>query len=107
MKRERALGPEFLADLKDGMLSPLLGRVKRDRSVCLELRGDRINLYYRGGSLLQVARGRQSAYVATFDRNYFSSEVRTATLPARDLRAQVDVDAWVAAFPRLKEAMDS
>ena len=47
----RKLNDIFLNDLKEGgRLFPLTDAVKSDPSLCLELRGDYVNVYYRGGT---------------------------------------------------------
>lgn len=51
---KRSLKTEFMDDLKQGTLSPLLQWVQKDPSLDLQIRQDAINLYYRGGSLLKV-----------------------------------------------------
>ena len=52
----RALTPGLMQQLGEGaLLSPLLERVRRDRTLCLELRGGYLNVYYRGGNLLKVS----------------------------------------------------
>jgi len=52
----RRLSDQFMAGLKEGWLHPLLDRVKADRTLCLEIREDYVNIYYRGGNLLKVSR---------------------------------------------------
>lgn len=103
---KRGLSPEFLAALQSqtGMLSPLLRRIRADRTLCLEIREDYINVYYRGGSLLKVSRS-GSRYDAYFDTNYLSDR-RPPALPGSPLTDRVDVEAWMDAIPRLKDAMD-
>lgn len=101
----RGLGPEFLRDLDCGVLSPLLRRVKADRTLSLELRADYINVYYRGGSLLRVSRA-DGGYVAFFDGQYFGAGELPSELPPAQLRGPLDVAAWLEALPRLKHAMD-
>jgi len=46
----RAISPEFLHDLKDGVLASLTNLVRRDDTLLLALRGASINVYYRGGA---------------------------------------------------------
>ena len=91
----RRLEPEFLNALKKGDLLPLLKLVRDDSSLCLELRGDYINVYYRGGNLMKVDH-RSSGTHFDFDEDY-GAERPEATAGA---------DAWLAAVPRLKHAMD-
>jgi hypothetical protein len=101
----RGLSPEFLDALQSGLLSPLRERVKLDRSLCLELRADYLNVYYRGGSLMKVARV-NGGYTAVFDRQYFEGAEQAPALPAPQLREPADVAAWLAALPWLKQGMD-
>lgn len=48
------INPEFLNELLSGILSPLLQYIQSDDTLNLELRGDRVIIYYRGGALLTV-----------------------------------------------------
>lgn len=95
----RGLSDEFMAALQGGVLSALLARVRADGTLCLEIREDYLNVYYRGGSLLRVKRQR-TRYDFYFDQNYFA-EPSAIALPQAD-----DVAAWVALVPTLKDAMD-
>ncbi|MDE0387620.1 MAG: hypothetical protein OXI75_02870 [Rhodospirillales bacterium] len=102
----RALKPEFLADLKEGVLAPLTEMVKSDTSLCLELRGNYINIYYRGGSLMKVKSSRPAGtYSVSFDKNYFRYG-ESIRLPQRNIGSSRDVEAWLHASPRLKQGMD-
>ena len=91
----RQLEPEFLNALKKGDLLPLLKLVKDDSSLCLELRGDYINVYYRGGSLMEVNHG-ASGPRFHFDKNY----------GVKPPESTAGVKAWLDAVPHLKHAMD-
>lgn len=102
----RGLSDEFMHDLQQGLLAPLRKRVIADQSLCLEIRQDYVNIYYRGGNLLRVERG-NSGYVAFFDRKYAAAaEQPLLTLPSPSLREHSDVLAWLAAIPFVKLAMD-
>jgi len=46
----RGLSDKFMAALTGGVLTPLLDRVKADSTLCLEIREDYLNIYYRGGN---------------------------------------------------------
>ena len=54
----RSLRDSFFSALKDGCLAELTAMVKFDATLCLELRGDSINVYYRGGNLMRLGQGR-------------------------------------------------
>jgi hypothetical protein len=101
----RGLSPEFLADLQGGMLAPLRERVVRDRSLCLELRENYINVYYRGGNVMRVC-PTDEGYSAFFDRKYFGGAEAPMPMPPDRLRKPEDVGAWLSALPSLKQAMD-
>lgn len=68
----RALSEQFMYDLKnpDGMLHPILERVKNDQTLMLAIRQDKINIYYRGGSLLRIEQLKYS-YKTFFNPNYY------------------------------------
>ena len=101
---KRGLSPDFLAALQTGVLSPFLHRVHADRSLCLEIREDYINVYYRGGSLLKISRS-GSRYDAFFDENYLLAG-QSLALPRPSLLSSSDVTAWLDILARLKDAMD-
>lgn len=103
MSARRGLSPQFLNDLQTGLLSPLRIRVRADRSLCLELREDYVNIYYRGGNVMRVSRA-EGGYSAFFDTKYFQRAV--PSMPEPRLRDSSDVAAWLAALPTLKQAMD-
>jgi hypothetical protein len=101
----RGLSPEFLADLQTGLLAPLRERVIRDLTLCLELRDNYINIYYRGGSLMKVSSA-YSGYSAFFDEKYFAGVSLPFPMPAARLDQPEDVATWLSALPWLKQAMD-
>ena len=102
--KHRGLSLEFLAALKEGLLFPLRERVNADRTLCLELRCDSINVYYRGGSLVRVSRA-PGGYAAFFETKYFEGAGAPFALPDR-LREPADVATWLSAIPLLKQSMD-
>ena len=98
--RMRTLNDVFLKDLKEGKLFPLTDAIKSDSSLCLELRGDYVNVYYRGGNLIKVTQT-GNEYKFFFDENYFEAGERI-TLPDE----HEGVDAWLVVLPKLKHALD-
>ena len=97
----RKLDDGFLGALREGgNLHPLLAAVKSDPTLCLELRGDSINIYYRGGSLMKVEQHFNDDFIFTFDKKYFTDPNRN------DLPERTDVNAWIEVAPKLKRAMD-
>jgi hypothetical protein len=101
----RGLSPEFMDSLQSGLLAPLRERVKADSSLCLELRENYANVYYRGGNLMRVSQA-DGGYAAFFDANYFEGVAPPLPIPTGRLREPADVAAWMAALPWLKQGMD-
>jgi hypothetical protein len=102
----RGLCDRFFTDLQDGLLAPLRDRVLRDRTLCLELRENYFNIYYRGGNLMKVSLTGDE-YEAFFDTRYFNGVEQPSTAQPLLLRTHQDVAVWLAALPTLKEAMDT
>ncbi len=52
----RKLSEQFMKDLvdSDGVLQPILTRVKKDSTLMLAIRENYINIYYRGGNILKI-----------------------------------------------------
>ena len=103
----RGLSQGFIEDLDTGLLAPVRDRVLVDRSLCLEIRGDYINIYYRGGNLLKLSSA-PAGYIAFFDPEYAKGDggALAETLPAVDVKNGADVEAWLAMIPTFKQAMD-
>lgn len=112
MSLKRGLSADFLSDLQTGRLSAIAERVRADRTLCVGIRADCINVYYRGGNLLRVhippsCRGRSGVaprYEAWFDENYFTKSA-APTLPKVLTNAE-ELQLWLDAIPTLKDAMD-
>ena len=119
---DRGLGNNFIADLKNGLLKPLLLLVKADNTLMLAIRDNYINIYYRGGNLLKLTCKGDGQYKAEFNWQYAENwplEVNSF-LFAKDeitilkerlskngiLETAEQVKLWLAAFPRLKQIMD-
>lgn len=103
----RQLSDEFRDDLKnaEGVLHPILGRVKQDQTLMLAIRDNYINIYYRGGNILKVEEQGEGSYRSLFDDQYNKSGKSIPSLPGA-IKSQDDAKTWVAAIPHLKELMD-
>ncbi|RPJ54676.1 MAG: hypothetical protein EHM23_28400 [Acidobacteria bacterium] len=103
----RQLSPRFLSDLKnpDGVLWPVLDRVKHDHTLMLAIREDYINVYYRGGNLLRIKERRSGGYTAFFDKKYNEGRVSLPDCPTT-ISSQSEARKRVQSFPQYKEAMD-
>ena len=103
----RSLGNDFLSSLLGGCLAELTEMVRSDTTLDLELRGDSVNVYYRGGSLLRVRQstGSSDEYSIEFDTNYFANG-KEFDLPRCAVRRQEELGPWLAICPKLKRAID-
>ena len=92
-----SLNEKLFTKLKDGSLSKLLEYVLKDDTLCLELRGDAVNIYYRGGSLFKI----DKMFNLTFDTKYqnFNNE-------DKKLNPNPSVEEAVNNIPFYKKAMD-
>lgn len=93
----RAISGEMMEALKVGRLHPLLAAVQQDDTLCLELRGTFINIYYRGGSLFRVTE-KGAEYEIWFDTGYCVYD--------RSLPGSLPVEEAAALIPRYKREMD-
>jgi hypothetical protein len=99
----RGLSADFLKALKGGLLSPLLNRVKDDNTLLLSIRGNYINIYYRGGNLLRVKQNEKTGrYEASFEKRYLSDNL---DIPTNNLDSDTLAE-WLKLFPVLKDQMD-
>lgn len=88
--------------LEGGVLNPLLVAVQNDDTLDLELRGNTVNIYYRGGSLFRITEKYSkdsSSYEIFFDINYCKHG-------AKPLKAKPTCDDAVEELPHYKQAMD-
>jgi len=103
----RGISGTFISTLKSGFLQTVLNLVKLDSTLCLEIRENYINIYYRGGKILNIKESGDS-YSAWFDRNYILDE--NTTMVPKDLPDKLagsdDVEKWIDAMPFLKHEMD-
>ena len=105
-EKKRRLSSPFMNDLKEGGLLNLpLERVKKDPTLCLEIRQDYINIYYRGGNIIRIEE--KEDYIPWFDINYYICDEAELfkTLPKK-ICGKDDIAAWIAAIPNLKQTMD-
>lgn len=110
MKTTRGLSDEFMNDLIEGHLKPVLDLVKRDHTLCLQIRNERINIYYRGGNILELKK-ESNSYQAFFNEKYCSAgEVNIINKVTKELSKKIndEVEAikWIQNIPFLKQIMD-
>lgn len=103
----RALSEIFMSDLldPDGLLNPILDRIKQDHTLMLSIRKDYINIYYRGGNILRIKEQSRRNYSAFFDNKYNKSGVQMPALPST-IESMDTARMWVKSFNDLKGIMD-
>ena len=110
----RRLSKQFMDDLqgKEGGagldLNCILKLVQNDSSLCLEIRDNYINIYYRGGNFMKLTE-KQGIYNISFDSKYISStNIKSKVVQITDKKAinQQDIDDWLGIAPFLKHEMD-
>ncbi|MGD0998948.1 MAG: hypothetical protein ABR941_11615, partial [Thermoleophilia bacterium] len=70
-KRQRGISEEFEGQLTGGVLQPVLERLRRDDTLSLEIRNGYIDIYYRGGRLLNLrANAKANKFSTAFDGRY-------------------------------------
>ena len=106
----RGLSDTFLDALEN---DPVLGihrirkAVRDDSSLCLEIRENYINVYYRGGNILKLSEIR-GKYFPDFNTKYVVNNARKTKLMKlpKEFLSSADVDAWLDEIPLLKYEMD-
>ncbi len=93
----RALSPKFLHDLnpEEGKYGEIVKRVRRDKDLDLEFRGNYINIYYQGHSILLL---RQNGAIE-IDEAFTKNGLHKDKLPKEIL----DVDSYINLLPYLKD----
>lgn len=103
-EKMRALNEKFVLDLKNGELKQLLQAVQLDDTLCLEIRENYINIYYRGGNILRVKQKRNK-YDFEFDFNYCIHKAYPSKYNSI-LRKNKSISDWVNSIPYIKAEMD-
>jgi hypothetical protein len=103
----RGLSEIFINELKSktGLLQDVLKLVKNDSTLCLEIRKNYINIYYRGGNILKI-KEKNSSFYAWFDRKYLDEKTRIPKKLPTLLTTSDDVKKWIDVIPFLKYEMD-
>ena len=97
----RKISQQFIDDLNNNELKPFLDNVKVDDALCLEIRKNYINIYYRGGNLFKITPSKGKGYKVFFDTGY--SKEHREQIESID---PYDCEKWIANAPLLKAEMD-
>jgi hypothetical protein len=99
----RKLSFEFIEDLKTGNLKQILDLVKLDPTLDLNIRGNYVNIYYRGGNILKISEIKPHIYSFWFDPDY---QVSRPSNEIANLKTHLENRDWLYFFPFAKQAMD-
>lgn len=98
----RSLNEIFINDINSGILKELLIWIKRDSTLDLQFRGNYIDIYYRGGRILNLKQLSDSTYNASIDKNYLKIDMN---LPSNISKSE-DLKIWLDNFPNIKKERD-
>lgn len=102
----RGLTDHFINQLKSELLLPVLDLVQLDSTLCIEVRENYVNTYYRGGNILKIEE-KGNSFNAWFDTNYLDENTTRVSndLPGL-LVGSDDIKKWIDVIPFLKHEMD-
>jgi hypothetical protein len=100
----RKLDDSFLKQLKTGFLKSIVTYVRQDKTLFLTIRENCINIYYRGGNLLNLSKC-DANYKASFDTGYLQDKNIIKLLP-NVISNSEGISEWLKIFPLLKHEMD-
>lgn len=98
MCKTRGLSDEFICALLSGELRPFLDTVCSDDSLCIEIRDNYLNIYYRGGNIYRIKHSRKG-YFIKFAHSYFG-------MTSFDFPQAYDLAGWHTRLEKLKKGMD-
>jgi len=91
----RSLNDNFLTNLKQGILTPLLDIIKIDSTLDLQFRGNSLDVYYRGGVILHVLENKiKQNYSFSVNKNYFEENKFNT------------IEEWIEKLPYIKQSRD-
>lgn len=107
----RGLSDIFVNDLQNGCLNCFLRAVKADDTLCMEIRDDYVNIYYRGGNLYRISNMGNHIYSVVFDSGYLNHSPSLLSnfntiLYNKIQNNQCLYDDYVRFIPAVKTEMD-
>ena len=102
----RGINDRFISDLQSGELACFLQRVKDNPKLAVCIRGDYINIYYRGGNLLRITQKRQG-YLFEFDEKYCLGKKDTSGYEIIKAMDKHSPTVYESHFERLIHEMDT
>jgi hypothetical protein len=102
----RGINSRFINDLKSGCLQAFLSEARNNPDICLEIRKDYINLYYKGGSALKISQSK-AGYTFVFDSKYCFNKGDDSKYEILSSLDKKDAKSFSNAFPAILNEMDS
>ena len=102
----RGISRRFIDDLKNGELTFFLNEAKSNPGICLEIRRNYINLYYKGGNAIKITEKNRS-YSFHFDSKYCLNKDDDQQFQYLSSLDSSDPKQFIAAWPTILSEMDS
>jgi hypothetical protein len=102
----RGINQRFINDLKSGILKDFLSIALYDPRICLEIRKNYINLYYKGGNALRIKQ-LKTGYNFKFDSKYCLHKNDDRNYEYLSTLNKKNIDEFKKAFPVILNEMDS
>lgn len=101
----RGLEQGFVHDLKEAHLKPIYDLLT-DPKLCLEIRGNYINIYYQGGNALKISKIK-AGYRFDFDEKYCIGSASRLKQPIVNALKSNEPQRIQTIFPMILESMDT
>ncbi|MDP2813204.1 MAG: hypothetical protein Q8N92_02025 [Erysipelotrichaceae bacterium] len=101
----RTINERFINDLQSQHLKFFLQEVKNNQNLCLEVRRNYINIYYRGGNLLKIEQ-QKKGYTFEFDSRYCLNKGNDANHVLLDSLSKKDASLYEKHFKLMISEMD-
>lgn len=102
----RGISSRFIDDLKNGEFSFFLNEAKSNSGICLEIRRNYINLYYKGGNAIRITE-KSRGYSFHFDSKYCLNKDDDKHFQYLSSLDSSDARQFIAAWPTILCEMDS
>jgi hypothetical protein len=114
-ERVRKLSSEFMDALQNGELNCFLEAVKTDAELCMEIRHNFVNIYFRGGNLCRITEHISKNKTSVKFRAYFNPKYILAESENRatfeklvaELNKNTNYNLWIESIPTLKVIMNN
>ncbi|PTN37063.1 hypothetical protein [Desulfonatronum sp. SC1] len=105
----RTISDSFYHEMinEDGILHPIIERLRNDDTLMFAIRNGYFNIYYRGGSIAKVKENKlKKHFIISFDKEYNKTGISIPHFP-EILASKKDTQNFIGVLPLLKEIMDT